>query len=296
MRCDVNVSLRPTGTQPFGVKIEVKNLNSARSVQRALEYEIERQAKALDAGERMVQETRGWDDDRGITVSQRIKEDAHDYRYFPEPDLPPVFVSHAWITELRGRLPELPDARRTRYMSELGLSHYDAVQLTSTREITAYFERVIELYPKPKVVANWVQGEVFRLLRLRLSPGLPLNEELADPEQVVPAAHLAELLALVENGTVNQATAKQVFEDIAGTGVAPGQIVADRGLAQISDTSEVEQLVTHALAENAQAVADFRAGKAAAMGFLTGQVMKATRGKANPAVVNVILQRQLNSS
>jgi aspartyl-tRNA(Asn)/glutamyl-tRNA(Gln) amidotransferase subunit B len=287
MRCDVNVSLRPAGTEAFGVKVEIKNLNSARSVQRALEYEIERQAKLLDAGERVMQETRGWDDDRGITVSQRSKEEAHDYRYFPEPDLPPVFVSSEWLGDLRARLPELPDARRERYMRELGLSHYDAVQLTSSLGISDFFERAIQGYTKPKAVVNWIQTEVFRILRGR-------GEEIEDAK--ITPAHLVELLTLVDDGTISQATAKQVLEDVAATGTSPRQIVAERGLVQINDTSEVEQLVAQALAASPQAVADYHAGKAAAMGFLTGQVMKATRGKANPAVVNQILKRQLDGS
>jgi aspartyl-tRNA(Asn)/glutamyl-tRNA(Gln) amidotransferase subunit B len=287
MRCDVNVSLRPAGAAAFGTKVEVKNLNSARSVQRALEFEIERQARVLDAGERVLQETRGWDDDRAVTVSQRSKEEAHDYRYFPEPDLPPVFVSEEWITELRGRLPELPDARRERYVAEHGLSRYDAVQLTSSLGVSDFFERAIALYPRPKVVANWIQTEVFRILRER-------NEEI-ETAQVTPN-HLVELLTLVDDGTISQATAKQVLEEVAASGASPRSIVADRGLVQISDTSEVEQLVAQALAAAPQAVDDYRAGKSAAMGFLTGQVMKATRGKANPAVVNQILKRQLDQA
>ena len=285
MRCDVNVSLRPAGTEAFGVKVEVKNLNSARSVQRALEYEIERQTRVLERGERVVQETRGWDDDRGTTVSQRSKEEAHDYRYFPEPDLPPVFVSQEWIAELRARMGELPDARRERYMRDFGLGAYDAGQLTSALATSEFFEAVVALYPKPKVVANWIQGELFRMARER-------DAEI-DATGVSPQ-HLAELLTLVEDGTVSHATGKQLLEEVAASGRSPRSLVADKGLAQISDTGELEQAVSQAIAANSQAVADYRAGKPQAMGFLTGQVMKATRGKANPGLVNQILKRQLD--
>ena len=286
MRCDVNVSLRPRGTEPFGVKVEIKNLNSARSVQRALEYEIERQTRALEHGERIIQETRGWDDDRGTTVSQRSKEEAQDYRYFPEPDLPPVFVSRECVEELRARMPELPDARRERYTQDFELSHYDAVQLTSALRTSVFFEAVVAVFPKPKIVANWIQGELFRMARER-------DVEI-DAAGVSPA-QLAELLTLIEEGTISQATAKQLLEDVAASGKAPRALVAEKGLAQISDTREIEQAVAQAIAANPQAVADYRAGKPQALGFLTGQIMRATRGKANPGVVNEILKRQLSS-
>jgi aspartyl-tRNA(Asn)/glutamyl-tRNA(Gln) amidotransferase subunit B len=286
MRCDVNVSLRPVGTEAFGVKVEIKNLNSARSVYRALEYEIARQEHALRAGERIVQETRGWDDDRGTTVSQRSKEEAHDYRYFPEPDLPPVFVSQQWIAELRARLPELPDARRERYVRDFELSRYDAVQLTSSLATSSFFEAVVALFPKPKVVANWTQGELFRLAREK---DVELSAAGVSPE------NLAELLTLVEGGTISKATGKHLLEDVAASGRSPRALVEERGLVQISDASELERAVADAIAANPQAVADYRAGKPQAMGFLTGQVMRATRGKANPGVVNEILKRQLAS-
>jgi aspartyl-tRNA(Asn)/glutamyl-tRNA(Gln) amidotransferase subunit B len=284
MRCDVNVSIRPVGTEPLGVKVEVKNLNSARSVQRALEYEIERQTRALERGERIIQETRGWDDDRGTTVAQRSKEEAHDYRYFPEPDLPPIFVSSEWVAELRGRLPELPDARRERYMQDLGLSRYDAGQITSSLATSTFFEATLAHYAKPKIVANWIQGELFRIAGER---GVDVDGTGATP------SHLAELLTLLDEGAISQAIAKQVLEETATSGASPRAVVAERGLAQISDTSELERAVADAIAANPQAVADYRSGKPQAMGFLTGQVMKATRGKANPGVVNEILRQQL---
>src|SRR4051794_4223836 len=213
-RCDANISLRPVGTTEYGTKAEVKNMNSFRSVFRALEYEIARQTALLEEGGRVVQETRGWVDDRGVTVSQRSKEHAHDYRYFPEPDLPPVFASREWVAELRAGLPELPDARRDRYQREYGLSAYDASQLSGSPAVARYFERVVALYPQAKVVANWVQGELFRVLPAEADPATtPLTAE-----------HLAELLGLVERGVLSQALAKQVFEEAFQSGARPEAI------------------------------------------------------------------------
>ncbi|HZT06311.1 MAG TPA: Asp-tRNA(Asn)/Glu-tRNA(Gln) amidotransferase subunit GatB [Chloroflexota bacterium] len=285
MRCDVNVSLRPIGSAAFGTKVEVKNLNSARSVQRALEYEIDRQTELLDRGERVIQETRGFDEDRGITVSQRSKEEAHDYRYFPEPDLPPVFISREWVEDLRGRLPELPDAKRDRYCEQFGLSRYDAVQLTSSVAVSSYFERAVAAYQKPKVLANWIHGELFRILN---DTGIDLEASAATPQALVT------VLGLLDAGTITQAVAKQVFEESVKTGADPERIVSQRGLTQIRDTAALEQAAADAIAENPQAVADYRAGKQQAIGFLTGQVMKATRGKANPTAVTEILRRRLD--
>jgi aspartyl-tRNA(Asn)/glutamyl-tRNA(Gln) amidotransferase subunit B len=278
-RCDANISMRPVGTTTFGTKAEVKNMNSFRSVFRALEYEIARQTAILEEGGRIVQETRGWVDDRGVTVSQRSKEHAHDYRYFPEPDLPPVFASREWVAELRARLPELPDARRERYQQEYGLSAYDAGQLSTSPAVARYFERVVALYPQAKVVANWVQGELFRVLPPEMDP----NDAPLTPE------HLAELLTLLERGVLSQALAKQVFEEAWASGERPEAIVQARGLAQISDTGELERIVAEVLAANERPVADYHAGKETALNFLKGQVMKATRGKANPAVVTDLL-------
>jgi len=284
-RCDANISLRPVGSTEYGTKAEVKNMNSFRAVYRALEYEIERQTAVLEEGGRVVQETRGWVDDRGITVSQRSKEFAHDYRYFPEPDLPPVFLAREWVDALRAGLPELPDARRERYQREYGLSAYDAAQLSSSPAVARYFEQVVALYPNAKVVTNWVQGELFRVLPAETDPATtPLTAE-----------HLAELLNLVERGVLSQALAKQVFEEAFQSGARPEAIVQARGLAQISDTSELERIVAEVLAAHPQPVADYHAGKETAANFLKGQVMKATRGKANPAVVTDLLTAQLRN-
>ncbi|MSQ23859.1 MAG: Asp-tRNA(Asn)/Glu-tRNA(Gln) amidotransferase subunit GatB [Chloroflexi bacterium] len=287
MRCDVNVSLRPVGTEKFGTKVEIKNLNSARSVLRALEYEIERQARALDSGELISQETRGWDEDKSVTFSQRSKEEAHDYRFFPEPDLPPVFISAEWVEELRARLPELPDQRRERYVQEFQLSPYDAVQLTSSVEVSHFFEETVRLYPNPKTVANWIEGDLFRILRERDTEidTLPMG-----PPQLV------ELLQLIDRGTISHGTAKEVLEDAAFSGKSPASIVKEKGLTQISDTEELNRAAAAAIAANPQALADYKAGKKQAMGFLTGQVMRATGGKANPALVNEILRAHLDKA
>ena len=281
LRCDVNVSLRPWGQTALGTKVEIKNLNSFRAVQRALEYEIARQAAALDSGERIVQETRGWQEDRGVTVSQRTKEEAHDYRYFPEPDLPPLFVARDWVEALRARLPELPDARRARYSSSFGLSAYDAELLSVEPGTADYFEAAVDAGADPKKAANWIQ---YDLARLRTESG--------EDGRLAPG-QLAELIGLVDRGAVTGNGAKQVLEAAFRTGSSPASVVDELGLAQVSDSSALASAVDAALAANPAAVADYHAGKASAINFLKGQVMKATRGKANPAVVDEMLRTKL---
>ena len=284
LRCDVNVSLRPLGEAKLGTKVEVKNLNSFRSVQRALEYEIERQAAALDAGEVIPQETRGWLEDRAVTVSQRSKEEAHDYRYFPEPDLPPVFVEEAWLSELRSRLPELPDARRKRYMASFGLGAADADALSTEQWAARLFEDTVAAGADAKKAANWIQNDVGRL-----------HGEQATDGHAFDARHLAELIRLVDAGVIGISAARQVLPTVYQTGRSPRAVVDELGLAQVSDTSALEASVREVLAGNPNAVADYQAGKATAINFLKGQVMKATRGKANPAVVEDLLKTLLNS-
>ncbi len=284
MRCDANISVRPIGSSEFGTKAEVKNMNSFRAVERALRYEFERQVRVLEEGGRVVQETRGWVEDRGVTVSQRSKEYAHDYRYFPEPDLPPLFISREWVAELQARLPELPDARRERFIREYGLSPYDATQMSSSKEVADFFEATVRLYPDPKAVSNWVQSELFRLLK---------EEEKELEETPLRPEHLAELLSLVEKGTIGTTAAKQVFEETFRSGSAPSQIVKERGLEQIAGGAELAEAVDRAIRENPRAVGDFRAGKEAALKFLIGQVMRATRGRANPAAVEAMLRERL---
>lgn len=284
-RCDANISLRPRGATAFGAKVEVKNMNSFRAVFRALEYEARRQAEVLRAGGRIEQETRGWVDAKGITVGQRTKEYAHDYRYFPEPDLPPLALAPALVEDLRRRLPELPDARRTRFIAQYGLTPYDAELLTASREMAEYFERAAGLHPNAKTVANWMTGELFRLLNAN-------NLELA-AAKVTPEL-LAELLALVDRGELSVSAAKTVFEDVFASGRSPAEVVRERSLGQVSDADALRAVVRQVVAANPQAVADYRAGKKQAAGFLVGQVMKATKGAANPGVVNRVLSEVLD--
>jgi aspartyl-tRNA(Asn)/glutamyl-tRNA(Gln) amidotransferase subunit B len=283
LRCDVNVSLRPVGQTTFGTKVEVKNLNSFRAVQRALEYEMVRQAAALDAGETIPQETRGWVDERGVTVSQRSKEEAHDYRYFPEPDLPPIFVDEAWLSRLRTQLPELPDARRARYMQAFGLGAYDADALSTDLWAARLFEDTVGAGADAKKAANWIQNDAARLRGE--SDGKALD-----------AAHLAELIRLVEDGAIGISTARQLLPTVYESGRSPTALVEEQGLAQVSDTSAIEQTVREVLAANPAPVADYRSGKLTAINFLKGQVMKASRGKANPAVVEGLLTELLSES
>ncbi|MBI2942077.1 MAG: Asp-tRNA(Asn)/Glu-tRNA(Gln) amidotransferase subunit GatB [Chloroflexi bacterium] len=283
-RCDANVSVRPVGSTELGTKVEVKNMNSFRAVYRALLYEVERQRQVLESGGQIVQETRGWDDTRGVTVGQRTKEFAEDYRYFPEPDLPPLYPARAWVEEIRARLPELPDAKEERFVAHYGLSRYDAQNLVGSSATADYFEAVARQYPNAKVVANWVTGELFRLL----------NATQTDLGSVrISPAGLAEMLHLLDQGVVSQRLAKQVFEEMFRTGKSAREVVAEQGLTQISDLAELEAKVQEAMVAHPQSVADYRAGKKQALGFLVGQVMKSTRGKANPAVVNRLLVEKL---
>ena len=282
LRCDVNVSLRPVGQEALGTKVEVKNLNSFRAVFRALEYEIARQTEMLDQGKRIHQETRGWQEDRGRTVSQRSKEEAHDYRYFPEPDLPPLFVSREWVAGLKAELPELPDAKAARYAAEYGLSEYDAEQLSGDASTAGFFEAAIAAGADPKRAANWILND---LARLRWTSG---EEGRVAPE------HLAELIKLVDAGTIGGTAAKQVLEAGFQNGKAPKALVDELGLAQVSDEAALEAIVQEVMVANPAAVADYRAGKTGTINFLKGQAMKATRGKANPTVVEDLLRRRLD--
>jgi len=285
MRCEANISLRPLGSKGLGTKVEVKNLNSFHSVKMALEYEIERQRRILEAGGTIDQETMGWDEARGVTVVQRSKEYAHDYRYFPEPDLPPLILSREWVEGIRARLPELPDARRDRFMEQYGLSRYDAGVLTAERSVADYFESCVRAHPDAKTVANWITGELFRLLKAA-------DIEI-EASKVTPNA-LAELLGLVEKGTISISMAKDVLGEMFETGRPALQIVKERGLTQISDTEELSRIVEQVIAENAGPVAEYLGGKEPVLRFLVGQVMKATRGQANPHLVNELLKQKLS--
>lgn len=284
LRCDANISIRPAGIEQLGTKTEIKNLNSFRALQRALAYEVERQTDVLEEGGRIVQETRTWDEGKGVTLPLRSKEDAHDYRYFPDPDLVPMIIEQEWVEEIRRSLPELPDARRERYVKEYGLPENDAVILTNTKEMADYFEDCVSAYPNPKVVSNWVMGDLLGLLN---ADGVEITACKIKSEQ------LASMLVLIDEGTISGKIAKTVFVEMFASGKDPKDIVKEKGLVQISDEGAIIAVVDEVLAKNPKSVEDFRAGKERALGFLVGQVMKATRGKANPELVNKLLKEKL---
>ena len=285
LRCDANISLRPRGQAEYGTKVEIKNMNSFRNVRDALEHEIKRQTRALATGERIVQETRLWDPDRMVTVSMRSKEFAHDYRYFPEPDLPPLDVQPAWVDEVRARLPELPEARRARFQSAYGLSAYEADLLVQGRGLADYFETAAKAAGKPKSVANWVLNELLR--------ELPGDDDRAIEACPISPANLAGLIGLIDDGTISGKIAKDVFEKMYRSGDTAHAIVSREGLTQMADEGALGIAVDRVLAEHAKVVEDYRAGKKAALGFLVGQVMKSTGGKANPALANRLLIEKL---
>jgi len=287
MRCDANVSLRPAGTEPLGVKAELKNMNSFRNVQRAMEFEIRRQRALLERGEAVVQETRLWDANRNVTVSMRSKEEAHDYRYFPDPDLVRVTVGEDWIDSVRATLPELPDTKRERFMSQYGLPAYDAQVLTSSKPLANYFEDVARAFPQPKVVSNWMMSELLRELK---------KDEKEIEDCAVPPANLAELLQLIHKGVVSGKMAKSVFEEMYRSGKQAGAIVDERGLVQLKDEGAIESIIDEVLAESGLEIEQYRAGKEKLFGFFVGQVMKKSKGKANPKLVNEILREKLKAN
>ena len=288
LRCDANISLRPRGAAELGTKVEIKNMNSFRNVQRALEFEVKRQTKALEAGERIVQETRLWDADRGYTRSMRSKESAHDYRYFPEPDLVPLALDPAWVDEIRRGLPELPRARRQRFVREHGLPAYDADVLTQSRALAEYFEAAVREFPQPKLVSNWVMSELLR--------ELPGDDDRAIQGSPITPARLAGLLRLIDDGTISGKIAKDVFVEMLRTGDDARTIVDREGLTQVADEGALAAVVAKVIAENPRAVEDWKKGKTAAAKALIGQVMKATSGKANPALANRLVQEKLSQS
>jgi aspartyl-tRNA(Asn)/glutamyl-tRNA(Gln) amidotransferase subunit B len=287
MRIEGNVSVRPAGSTAFGTKVEVKNLNSFRSLERALEFEVARHAEALERGERIVQETRGWQEDEGRTIPQRSKEEANDYRYFPEPDLPPLRPSSDWVAELRDRLPELPAQRRFRYTDALGLSDYDAGVLTSDRALGDYFEAVVATGIDPKPAANWVTGELSRLLNQHAAEGLRADHVALRPEG------LAELIGEVQAGRLSATNAKAVLAMVFASGESPRAVVEREGLSQVSDPGAIASDVAAVLAEYGAQAAEYAAGNERLLGFLVGQVMKRTGGRADARLVNEELRRQL---
>ena len=284
LRCDANVSVRPAGQEAFGTKAEVKNLNSFRYLQKALEYEIDRQIDLVEGGGRVVQETRLWDSGAGRTLSMRSKEEAHDYRYFPEPDLPPLVVDEARIAAVRETMPELPEARRRRLVAAYGLPEYDAGVLTQSAALASYFEQVAAASGSPKAASNWVMGELLRTLKER---GAAIERV-----PLAPGA-LAGLIALVERGTISSTIAKDVFAKMYDSGRSADEIVSAEGLAQNSDEGALLAIVRDVIANNGDAAAQYRAGKNQTFGFLVGQVMKGSGGKANPKLANQLLKREL---
>jgi aspartyl-tRNA(Asn)/glutamyl-tRNA(Gln) amidotransferase subunit B len=283
-RCEPNLSLRPAGQQELGVKVELKNINSFKFVKDAIEYEIKRQTKVLTEGGSVKQETRLWNLDRGETAVMRSKEEAHDYRYFPDPDLVPLKLEREWVDAFRADLPELPAARTRRFLEEYGLPDYDAGVLTATRDVAEYFEASVKLFPQPKTVSNWVMGELTRELN---NTGTAIGASPVSPER------LATLLRMVEQGTVSLKVARDIFPEMYRTDKAPEQIVQETGLTQMSDEGALSQIIDEVLASHPAQVAQFKQGKQQVLGFLVGQVMKASGGKANPGKVNELLKQKL---
>lgn len=285
LRCDANVSVRPVGQKELGVKVELKNINSFRFVEKALEYEIKRQIKTIEDGGKIVQETRLFDSSTGVTQSMRSKEEAHDYRYFPEPDLVPMVPSNAWIEEIRQSLTELPDAKRERFVSEYGLPEYDAEMLTTEKPVSNWFEAAVSAGGQAKAVSNWIMGELTRML----------NDENKSIENCpVKPEQLAGMLKLIDNGTISGKIAKTVFEEMYKTGRNADAVVKEKGLVQISDEGAIEKAVDEMLAKSAQEIERFKAGDEKLMGFFVGQVMKVMKGKANPQMLNEMLRKKLS--
>jgi len=283
-RCDANVSIRPVGQKEFGTRTELKNMNSFRNVQRALEYEVKRQQYLVENGEPIIQETRLWDDAQGATNSMRSKEEAHDYRYFPDPDLVKVVVDEEWIKKIRESLPELPVAKRERFIKEYQIPAYDAGVLTADKALALYYEDVVRLCGKPKQASNWVMGDVLRFL----------NEEKRDIRQCpISARSLADMINLIEEGTISGKMAKDIVEDMYHTGKPPQDIIREKGLVQITDEGELTKTITAIIDAHPGQLADYRGGREKLFGFFVGQVMKATQGKANPQLVNNLLKKML---
>jgi len=284
LRCDANVSVRPVGQEQFGTKTEVKNMNSFKAVEKALSYEIERQTRLLEAGEKVEQVTSLWDDQREKVIPMRGKEESHDYRYFAEPDLVTLRITEEWLEAVKKTIPELPDMRRRRYIAQYGIPEYDAGVLTASRKLADYYEEAVNNFPKAKVVSNWVMGEVLRELKER---------QIEITELKVPAKELASLLQKVESGDLSNNLAKAVFAQMAETGKSADAIIKEKGLVQVSDSKELETAVGTVLSENPDELARYKKGEQKLLGFFVGEVMKKTKGKANPRIVNHILAEKL---
>ena len=286
LRCDANVSIRPKGQKELGTKAELKNMNSFKNVQKALEYEIERQIDVLEDGGKIIQETRLWDVDKEVTVSMRGKEEAHDYRYFPDPDLVRITIDDEWIARVRKKLPELPEEKKERFINEYRLPEYDAEVLTASKALADYYEKCVTLYSNPKVVSNWVMGDVLRELN---AANIDIKDCPLSPED------LAGILKLIDKGVISGKIAKTVFEEMYKTGKPAEKIVGEKGLVQISDEGELEKIIDEIIAANEKEVEQYKQGKEKLFGFFVGEAMKATKGKANPQLVNKLLKEKLTS-
>ena len=284
LRCDANISLRPEGEEKLGTKTELKNMNSFRNVQRAIEYEIKRQTHILDNDEKVIQQTRLWDTGKNETIPMRTKEEAHDYRYFPDPDLVPIVVNDEWIEKIRKDLPELPDEKRKRFVKQYRIPEYDAGVLTSSRPLADYYEQCVEMFPQPKTTSNWIMGDILRVLKTD-------DKEIMDCP--VTPKHLTDMLKMIDDKTISSKIAKTVFEEMYSSGIPPVEIVKKKGLVQISDEDSILRIIQDILNKNKAEVEAYRNGKTKLLGFFVGQVMKATQGKANPALVNKLLKENL---
>ena len=281
LRCDANISVRPEGSHKLGTKAEIKNLNSFRFIQKAIEYEISRQTALIESGEKIVQETRLFDSKKGVTFSMRSKEEAHDYRYFPDPDLLPVLLEDSWVKELKESLPELPDAKLERFVSEYALTNEEASLLTSSRDLSEYFEQCLKTYGNPKQLSNWITTELLRELD---------NDEEIKDFPVTPEM-LSELLKLADDGVINRKIAKEIFPEMISSGATAAEIIKTKGIEQISDSSEIEEIVKGIIEAHPGEVERYKAGDEKLMGFFVGQVMKETKGKANPKLVNETIKK-----
>jgi len=284
LRCDANISLRPEGQKKFGTRTELKNLNSFKFVQKAIEYEVDRQARVLEQGDKVTQETRLYDSGKDETFPMRSKEEAHDYRYFPDPDLVPIVINENWVAEIQKTIPELPEQKRERFVTEYALPEYDAGVLTSSRSLADYFEKCASQFPKPKIISNWIMGDLLR----ELNKG---NQKLSDCS--ISPEMLIKLIKLIDEGVVSGSSAKTVFEEMIHTKKDPAEIIEEKGLKQITDDKAIDQMVEAVLQANPSQVEEYKAGKEKVLGFLVGQVMKVSKGKANPGTANKILKEKM---
>jgi aspartyl/glutamyl-tRNA(Asn/Gln) amidotransferase, B subunit len=288
LRCDANVSVRPVGDEKLGTRTELKNLNSFRFVQKAIDFEVQRQIDVIESGGRVVQETRLWNSVEERTVSMRSKEEAHDYRYFPEPDLPLLTVDQETVRNIERQMTELPAARRSRFVEQYAISEYDSVVLTTTRALADFFEETVRICKQPKTAANWIMGDLLRFYKEDARVDMKdLSESRVSPKK------LADLILYVDGGRISGKMAKSVFEEMYQTARHPDVIIQEKGLVQISDPTEIERVIDQVIAENIKTVEQYRAGKTGTFGFFVGQVMKLTGGRANPQAVNDILRKKL---